>query len=226
MHIHSSILKFAGLVSAVVAVQLSQAQQYTTHYSFTSNIQQPIYDVLDYSNGPGFQVHDFSYGPFVQGPNSFSGSIPTSVPSQTALLVGLVDNLPNDGGTNQNPMTHVVLFMDNTAATDAENIAWGTLFRNTEEDTLISDIKNTAQNWADSTPIDNFVNGDAQTGILNPDGSSQSAWFTLGGSFTIETWSGGQIIGSGTSSALATPEPATYAVLGLGFLGLLRRRRN
>jgi hypothetical protein len=44
-----------------------------------------------------------------------------------------------------------------------------------------------------------YANGDAETGILDPDGVSQSAWLATGGTFTVMTWSDGGIIGQGTS---------------------------
>jgi hypothetical protein len=123
--------------------------------------------------------------------------------------------------------------MDDTAASLSANIAWGTLFRNTNEDALINDIQQATSggSWDYITPFLNdvgaFASGDATTGILDNLAQPHSAWFATGGSFTVETWSNGQTIGSGMSTITAVPEPASVGILSLGFgVMLLRRRRR
>jgi hypothetical protein len=216
-----------GLTSA-----LSQAQSYSASYTFNLNIGSPVYDIMAYESGPSWGGESWAYGATGNGQTTISPFFPTNLQPTSTLLLGLVDNLQGDGGTIADPVTHVVLFMDDTAATDAANIAWGTLFPNTDEDQLISNIElaTSGQSWATITPgldaVGDFTGGDATTGILNPDGTSQSAWFATGGDFTIETWTNGQILGYGTSQVLVTPEPAPFAALGLGCLVFLRRRRR
>jgi hypothetical protein len=139
-----------------------------------------------------------------------------------ALLMGIAQDLPGDAPGQK----HAVVMMNDAAANAAAGIDWGTLFPNTDEDQLISDIENSVSGATTGfTGMSDYFHGDAQTGIHS--GSNVlSAWFTPGDHFTIETWSGGQIIGSGTSSVTSVPEPATMAVLGLGVVGVIRRRRR
>lgn len=149
-------------------------------------------------------------------------------PPAQSLLVGLAHDLPNDAPGQE----HVVLMMDDEAASLSNHIAWGTLFRNTLEENLIDDIKlaTSGQDWDIIQPgldgLGTFAFNDADNGILGPGGVSHTAWFTTGGSFTVMSFSDGAIIGTGTSSVQAVPEPASLAAIGVGLATLARRRRK
>lgn len=151
-------------------------------------------------------------------------------PASNALIIGLTHDLPGDAPGQE----HIVLGMDSGAAGYAENIAWGTLFRNTLEDDLIYDLHHYVDpdQSVTQSALDGLVGyafGDAQTGILDQNGNSVSAWFDPnGGQFKIETFSTGQIVGSGIATQVEinpTPEPASLAMLGVGAFALVRRRR-
>jgi hypothetical protein len=153
----------------------------------------------------------------------------------TGLLLGIIKGLPTDGNPEQK---HVVLMMNNDAADLSQHIAWGTLFRNTLEEQLIADIElmTSGQDFPIIQPgIDGvfaFAYGDAQNGILAPGGIPVSAFFTLGSSFTIMSWSDGTKIGYGQSFVdfRVIPEPSSLSliILGLGSLAFpgLRKLRN
>lgn len=149
-----------------------------------------------------------------------------------SVLIGLVQDLPTDGSAGQK---HVVLFMDTEAADLSENIAWGTLFRNTLEENLIDDIElaTSGQDSATIQPgfdgIEEFLEGDGTHGILGAGGTEHSIWFGPNENFRIVAFSDGLTLGSGTSTVgttvTAVPEPTSFLAIGVGIAGLLRRRK-
>lgn len=157
-----------------------------------------------------------------------------------ALMLGLVQDLPGDAAGQM----HVVMMMSDAAAAAARHIAWGTLFRNTDEDSLVAAIElaTSGQDWELIQPgvdaIFAFAQGDARSGILGPGSMPIDAWFALGAvvpgtttssNFSMMAFSSGELIGTGTSlvTTLApVPEPASGALLAIGLTAIGWRLRR
>lgn len=146
-------------------------------------------------------------------------------PITRALLLGITTDLPGDPEEQQ----HLVLFTNNSWAARAVGIAFGTLFPTSNEAALIAALDSLASGTgsdADYTLLGDF--GDTVS-RQSPNGD---AAFALGDTFTSIAFSDGQIIGSGisfaTPAAAAVPEPATWAlmILGFGSMGIALRRRR
>jgi hypothetical protein len=157
-----------------------------------------------------------------------------------ALMLGLVQDLPGDAAGQ----THVVMMMSDAAAAAARHVAWGTLFRDTDEDQLIAAIElaTSGQDWSVIQPgVDAmfaFAQGDARSGILGPGGMPIDAWFALGAAvpgtttssnFSVMAFSTGELVGSGTAlvATLApVPEPAQGLLLAIGLTAVGWRLRR
>lgn len=149
-----------------------------------------------------------------------------------SLHVGIVQDLPNDAPGQK----HAVLFMDSEAASRTSNIAWGTFFNHTNENSLIYAIEQATSGgtWEYIQPflqeIDTFAQGDAKHGNLGPSGTEGSAWFSPTQNFSIVAWSDGKVIGTGSNTwetqMQSVPEPSSMLVLAAGPLLLINRRRN
>ncbi len=169
----------------------------------------------------------WAFGADGMGVTTIENPFPTMHPTERSLLLGIVQDLPGDAPGQK----HMVLMMDPLAATLSEHIAWGTLFRNTLEDQLIADIElaTSGQDFSIIQPgldgIGRFTGGNARDGILDPIGNTVSAYFTTGGAFTVVSWSDGTILGTGTSTVIAIPEPANVGLMGVAMLAMARRRR-
>jgi hypothetical protein len=160
-------------------------------------------------------------------------------PPADALLVGLVQDLPGDAPGQK----HIVIMMSSDAAAASSHIAWGTLFRNTDEDQLIASLElmtsgqdgNTIQPGIDAMFA--FANGDARNGILGAGGVPIDAWFTLGAvlpgstnttGFKVVAFSSGEVIGEGLAAVASVPEAGSGALLlaGMAVMVFVARRRG
>jgi len=218
----SSFLALAVVASATAGAQV----QYFTNYSVHNDMGGPITNIMmaeEVDNGGSLT---WAFQADGEGDSLLQNPFPGSVPVQRALLIGLVQDLPEDPEGQK----HIVLMMDNNAAALANHIAWGTLFPTTLEDQLIADLElaTSGQDWEIIQPgldaVSNFLGGEAKN-ILGPGGSSNSAWFNMGGSFSVMAFSEGQQIGSGQSFVTAVPEPASLGALCIGAAAFLRRRK-
>lgn len=229
-----------GLV-AVAAALPAFADQYQTSYTVTPAQGMPQITNLMLAETPyadpsqsttvtwAFQTDAYP------GVTTITNPFLSDTPMVSSLAIGLVQNLPNDAPGQE----HIVLFMDPTAATRVQNIAWGTVFTTTLEDQLIQSVHDATSGLpyddpilqAGLTAVFNFVDNAATNAQVGPGGTSGSAWFATGGAFSVVAWSDGQTIGTGISTVdtiAAVPEPQTYALMfgGLGIVGWMARRRR
>jgi len=115
------------------------------------------------------------------------------------------------------------VFTNDTFAAGAQGIAFGTLFPNTDEDTLITDITTNLNEAAVGETVYNQAVNDLFT-FANGDATAAGIGFGSGSTFTAVAFSSGQIIGGGASfttpAVSAAPEPAEWALMLLGVAGL------
>ena len=151
-----------------------------------------------------------------------------------SMFFGIMQGLPQDVLDGNADQKHLVLFMDPTSAANVQNRAFGSVFPTTSEDDLISAIEyvhdDSHSDAAKAPYYDNVIHPfydaarDALAGA-NPT-PQRSVYIGPNSPFSIVIFSNGQTIGSGTGSVSVVPEPASLAALGVGAMGLLRRRRN
>ena len=222
------ILLSAGLVSTSALASERSSQSYYDYFNFTSSYA--ISDILRFNvdNGSGGGIGWPFSATAGSNVNALGYGSPYGV--NNIFFMGLATGLPGDASGQQ----HVVLLTNTAFANSAANIAWGTLFPHTLEPTLITDLQTAfaPNSNPNSTTLNNAVNdmytfgygtGDAVTG---PNGPIN---FTPGANFSIIAFSGGKIIGQGTSyQVAAVPEPGEWALMasGLGLLGFIAIRRK
>lgn len=159
------------------------------------------------------------------GPSIVTDVFAKQDPVLRALLFGLTSDLPGDEAGQQ----HLVLFTNDVFAARAENIAFGSLFPETKEATLIAALTSLASGNGGGSDYDVLYDFAENAALNGPNGD---AGFGLNQRFTSVAFSDGRIIGTGlffaTPVAAAVPEPATWALLLLGFggVGVALRRRH
>ena len=234
-------------VMASVAIGPAPRQDITLSYdvtglNFPSGFPTPtIYDILTfntYPNGSGvfWPSSVDAGGGTINDPFKKS----SANPPLTGLLLGLVNDLPNDAPGQ----SHVVLMMDDNAANQAKGSAWSATFPATLEDQLIADIKYSMEHDRNVLSPADQAKWDTSFGNVNNFAYGNfNKWFAMSASvpgttttssFTVMAWSDGQVIGQGTANlttaALETvPEPGTCALmlsglLGIGFIARGRKR--
>jgi len=137
------------------------------------------------------------------------------------IAIGVASNLPGDEAPGEE---HLVLFVNDAFAQAAQGVAWSTLFPNTDEAELLSEVDTITTNLDmenDYNGIFDFLRGDAYANGL---------FFAPGDSFTVIAFTDGDIIGTGVSAltdaessigpTTPIPEPSTWVMLATGFLGL------
>ncbi len=221
-------------LATAAATSMAQPYYYPT-YSVTNNAPNPITNILMF-----WQAPSHGYGPgvaWVISPMGITadgnGSVTTfqdlgkPVYPDSLLLMGLYHDAEGE---------HLTLFMNPNTAQAVQNIAFGTVFANSNETQLISDIHAISNSpdsntWnAQLSDIFTFASGDAAN-IPNGD-STISAWTTPApsGSPTpgqIAIWSDGVGIGSFSASIQGTrpvPAPAALIPFLAGLIGTARRR--
>jgi hypothetical protein len=163
-----------------------------------------------------------------------------TTPVLEAVMLGLVQDLPNDAAGQK----HVVIVMNSEAAAKVNNIAWGTLFTDTLESTVLSNIEiatgvgNYTQQERDAArqALIAFANGPMKNvPSLGPFNTPGSMWFEYVGfntniNFNVVAFTEGKLIGEGFALQTVTvvPEPASALLLAGGALiaGLRSRTRK
>jgi hypothetical protein len=230
----SAALAVAGLmVMPALAVVGPDPLDIDLSYSVTTGLDpqanpQNIYDIITfnaYGNGGGswWPASVPLSGGSIDDPFKKSSANPPTA----GLLLGLVDNLAGDVGSQ----THVVLMLDTAGAAAAKGVAWDTTFSGTDETALITNLRFAMEN--DRNLLDEA--GQAQwDASLNAVGTfadtNRSLWFAMAAplpgqtttsNFTVMAWSDGQELGQGIASVTqAVPEPGSAALLLLGLAGV------
>lgn len=242
----------AGAIAALAALLAQPAaradEPLDIHLSYTVSTDGTLPDITrivtfnSYANGgtgawwasmvPGGATTTLIDDPFLKS----SANAPLD-----GLMLGLVQDLAGDPPGQK----HMVLLMSSAAADLSANIAWGTLFANTNETELIANLElaTSGQDFSIIEPGLNalyaFALGDARTGVLGPGGVATDAWFSLGmvspgatttSSFKLVAFSSGQIIGEGiaslqTLSPVPEPEGGVLLMVGLLVVSMAARRR-
>jgi hypothetical protein len=205
--------------SGAAAVTLLNGDFYQSY-----NVTLPDYPVVDLVLFQGNQGgYGITFGGCCQGAGvgttTISDPFVHHAPINSNFILGVTSDLPHDAPGQQ----HLVVFTNNSFASSAQSIAFGTLFPHTNEDALITDITtnldrakvgDTVYNQAVSD-LYTFGNGDASAGPNGPVG------FTSNDTFTAVAFSNGQIIGSGQSFTAPAPPGAPGPEVGLGLLPAL-----
>ncbi len=221
-------LKLSVLACLAVSACFASAQvQYYTNYLTNINLGQPVTNIMIAEQHESGGAITWAFQANGNGQTLITNPFPSDVLYQNAVLIGLVQDLVGDPPGQK----HVVLFMNNQAASNVQNIAWGTIFLNTFEQDVIADLElaTSGQDWEIIQPgldgVSNFLEA-AKSAQVGPNGTDGSIWFDIGSSFSVVAFSDGQIIGDGESYLETVPEPASLAALGIGAVALLRRKRK
>lgn len=235
----TTLTAVATLLCAGLATIANAQVFYTPTYQITNDAPNSITDIAMFweapseGYGPGILWDPFNQGGIEVAGDGNSTELqdaPKPVDPTGLLLMGLYDDSEGE---------HLVLFMDQSTASDVQDIEWSNVFPTWDEDQLVYDLQ-TINDSADQNDwgsalddLFNFVSGAASN--IDDNGQTVSAWLdpalsnqpTPG---TIEMWSSGTQIGTFTAQAVpsgsSTPGPEAIVPFGLGLLGLLRRKRT
>jgi hypothetical protein len=212
---------------ALAAISSAQSQGYT---SYTTTIfeayESPVTNIIMFerhatggsatwafeAQGAATTVLD---NPFLQNP------LPTR-----SLLFGITNGLPLDG---EDPLDHVVIFMNQGLGSYVEGQLWENLFPNFLESNILQGILDITTGTTEEqvnagfAAIDPFLN--YLESFTAPDENQYSAWFNTGDDFSVMAFSDAVNIGTGSSSITPVPEPTTMGMAAFGVLAYLRRRK-
>jgi PEP-CTERM motif len=208
-----------GQTNAGVVVEPSPG--YTRSFTF-SNLPDPLSAILLMENttaGWGYSWGGWTV-PAGNETTTITDPYVETNPTTGVFILGLASLAPGQ--------TDLVLFTNNSFAASAVGKSWSTLFPNTSEANLISDLQTYI--LPNAYPLPSSVNTDfigfAQGDATSPTNIS----FPLPSTFSGIAFSGGTAFGGGTATDIsAVPEPSTWAMMLLGFAGIsfmVYRRRS
>jgi MYXO-CTERM domain-containing protein len=176
----------------------------------------------------GTSTISVNYGESVPITSTFMIGVTTEIVGETTGAVVLFTNNAFATANTGNDLNTIFFDLLNYSEWYTDQLTPGSIAGESTpsngEATLIADL----QSWTqDEVDLYHFAAGDTMFPFM-PAGAISSISFAPGASFKAIAFSGGQIIGTGTSVASPTPEPATWALwlLGLGAVGGMMRRRK
>ncbi len=211
----------ASMAASSVAHATAQADYYN-NYTFNSVYPVTNINILTENADSLSDTYSFTAD---TGENTITNGFAQTEPTLRTFLLGVATDLPGDPSGQQ----HLVVFANDAFAAKAQDIAFGTLFPNTDEDQLVAYLQGEYTPPDGSSLTFNFADGDAKSG---PNGDLA---FQPGAGFSEIAFSTGQIIGTGVSYESASPggspisaapEPSTWLLMiaGIGGIGLMLRR--
>ena len=220
-----SLLAVAALSLTAPAASLASVAISTQHTTYEiSNLDAPVTNIMMFQQFPGGASRTWFFDA-PAGPSTITNPFPDYAPTTSTFMLGV----STDADTSLTPgAQHLVFFANDNFAGNAQGVAFDHLFPGGDEAALIADLT-TGLGDPDTT-----VSDAAGTDL----GGYADAAFSLvglapGDSFSVVSFSDGQIIGNGlvttTSEPSAAPEPATWGLMMLGVAGMgaaLRTRRR
>lgn len=171
--------------------------QYLINYNI-SNLQTPLTDVVVWDQYGDGSAGNSSLYTINAGSSTFTDGFFQNKPLTGTFLVGLTTDLQ-----------HLVMFTNTSFAASAAGRDFSAVFSTPDEGTLIS-LLSQYYSSPDLSPLINFLASNAP-----------SLEIGVGGTFQAVEFSNGQIVSdTGTVTVAAVPEPATWAMLVLGFAGV------
>lgn len=241
MKLRRSILGLAAAaaVGLLGLCSTAQASEVSTSGGFYINYQvnlpnYPVSDLVLFEEGapnPDPNGYGITFGGCCEyagvGTTVITDPFLKTNPIVSNFLLGVTTDLPGDADGQQ----HLVVFTNDSFASAAQGIDFGTLFPNTDETTLINDLTTNLDEAAVGETVYNQAVDDLFT-FANGDATNAGIGFGSNSTFTAVAFSDGQIIGNGdsfTTPGGAVPEPASWILMSAGFGGLgplIRRRRR